>query len=58
MDITKDDLQNLNAIFALARKSIAENEQELINVINFRQKIFEKLNKLFEPEKIKDKPHK
>ena len=41
--ITELDLKNLEIVFTLARKQLVENEDELINLINFKRSLFEKL---------------
>lgn len=41
--ITELDLKNLEIVFTLARKQLIENEDELINLINFKRSLFEKL---------------
>lgn len=41
--ITELDLKNLEIVFTLARKQLVENEDELINLINFKRGLFEKL---------------
>ena len=53
-ELVKEDLSNLEAIFAYARKLVSDNEQELIKVINFRILLFEKLNNLLPKEESKD----
>lgn len=48
---TKEELKNLEVIFAYARKLVSDNENELIAIINFKQQLFEKLIKLAEQPK-------
>ena len=48
------DLQNLEAIFAYARQAVVNNEQELINLINYKKDLFERLKPLIKEEKKDD----
>lgn len=45
------DLQNLEAVFAYARQAVVSNEQELINLINYKKDLFERLKALIKEEK-------
>ena len=47
--LTKEDLQNLEVVFNLARRTMVDNENELIKLINFRKTIFDKLKEETEP---------
>ena len=40
---TQEDLKNLEVVFGMARQSVVQNEKELINLINFKQIIFKKI---------------
>lgn len=51
--ISSDDIKSLEMIFALARKQVCDNEQELIAVINYKQSLFEKLNSYVEDKSLK-----
>lgn len=48
--IKETDLQNLEAVFAYARQSVVNNEQELINLINYKKDLFERLKPLIKDE--------
>ena len=43
MELTKEDFQNLEAIFTLARQASVNNEEQLIGVINFKKALLDKL---------------
>ena len=45
------DIQNLEAIFAYARQAVVNNEQELINIINYKKDLFDRIKPLVEEEK-------
>lgn len=49
------DFKNLENVFSLARTAMINNEQELLNIINFKAQLFEKLKAVF-PEKIEEVP--
>lgn len=52
---TKDDVKNLEIIFALARKVAIDNEQDLINIITYKKDLFERLSpKEEKPTTLKD----
>ena len=50
----KEDLANLEVVFTFARQAVVANEKELINLINFKGQLFEKLNKLIEEDEAVD----
>jgi len=41
--ITTEDLQNLNNVFRLAQKMVAEDENQYGHLIMFKQQLFKKL---------------
>lgn len=44
--LTETDLRNLDAVFNYARRSVVDNEQELLELISFRRSLMEKLAQL------------
>jgi hypothetical protein len=44
------DLQNLDAVFAYARQTVVNNEQELINIITYKKDLFERIKSLIKEE--------
>lgn len=48
--INETDLQNLEAVFAYARQAVVNNEQELINLINYKKDLLERLKPLVKEE--------
>lgn len=52
----EQDLQNLEAIFAYARQAVVNNEAELINIINYKKDLFDRLKPLIKEDKT-DEPH-
>ena len=44
------DLQNLEAVFAYARQAVVSNETELINLINYKKDLFERIKSLIKEE--------
>lgn len=49
------DFKNLELIFTLARQATVNNEPELVNVINFKLQLFEKLKAAFPEKKEEEK---
>jgi hypothetical protein len=41
--LTKEEMQDLEQVFAIARQSVAADERALIGLINFKAKLLEKL---------------
>ena len=50
---TQDDITNLEVIFKIARRASADNEQDLIAIINYKKDLFNR----FSPkvEKVEEK---
>jgi hypothetical protein len=44
------DLQNLEAVFAYARQTVVNNEAELINLINYKKDLLERIKSLIKEE--------
>lgn len=41
--ITPEDLKNLEVVFAMARQTSVNNEKQLLDLIQFKQLLFKKL---------------
>jgi hypothetical protein len=44
--LTKEEVQDLEQVFAIARQSVAADERALIGLINFKAQLFKKLKPL------------
>jgi len=53
--LTKEDENNLTAVFNYARQAVVNNKQELIGVLNFEEQL---MNKLFPKETFTEKTTK
>ena len=53
MSLTKEQVSNLEVIFALARQSVVNSEDQLIGVINFKKDLYKTLD--IKAEKVEEK---
>lgn len=53
MDLTQEELKNLEVIFSLARAQVVNDEKALVDVINFKKAL---LTKLTPTPEVKEEP--
>jgi len=51
--MTEQDLKNIEVVFAIARKELALNENQLVEIINLKRKVLEALTPKEENEELK-----
>lgn len=49
--LTEEEFKNLDIVFAMARQSCVNNEEQLIGVINFKKLLYDKLKPKVEEAK-------
>jgi hypothetical protein len=51
--MTEQDLKNIEVVFAIARKELALDENQLVEIINLKRKVLELLTPKEENEELK-----